>query len=227
MTRSAQRFTDSSDSRLRSENRATLRHATWTQRLNFPRRSEHFLQSYLHFHNRKIIRAQVHFQSHLSASITLQLEYTTEMHWRPQNTDTEKMARILLASSPTICHNFHMPGCRLSWPLEICRVPSSSSRPGCETWRELPGDHLVTTWCRGCMNNDVNDCECMDNGANDWLNECRNELGGDSMNESMNPPESHWTKERISKCTYHIHSYNTIYIYWSILIYIVEYCRVL
>ena len=44
--RSPQRFTDS---RLRSENREAW-HGKWTQRLSFPRRSEHFLHSYLPFH---------------------------------------------------------------------------------------------------------------------------------------------------------------------------------
>ena len=142
MTRSAQRFTDSSDSRLRSENRATLRHATWTQRLNFPRRSEHFLQSYLHFHNRKIIRAQVHFQSHLSASITLQLEYTTEMHWRPQNTDTEKWPEFFSQAPPRFATIFtcQVVDCHGHWRYAECqaRVQDLAARHG--------ENCLVTTW---------------------------------------------------------------------------------
>jgi hypothetical protein len=91
-----------------------------------------------------------------------------------------------------------------------------------------PGDHLVTTWCRGCMNNDVNDvndCECMDNGANEWLTEWMQEWIGRWLNEWINA----WIHQRVTErrkeqtnahiIYIHIILYILIYIdlYWSIL----------
>ena len=89
----------------------------------------------------------------------------------------------------------------------------------------------VTTWCRGCMNNDVNDCECMDNGANEWLTECRNEKREVTFFEWIHA----WIHQRVTERRkeqtnahiIYIHIILYIYIYWSILIYIDLYCRVL